>query len=400
VPAGSLYNRLAMMSFGRCKLQAKSSPSSPGPGCPSLPAAASGLVHLARRDLATAEYRHQRRIRQPTRIAGSYQPKTLPTKSQPRSISMPVTSSLGSLFASIVGKRVSTRSGHGNDSLIWADRNRAARNHLITSCRLTCFCAVFAATMFPTLAFSGPQQASPPQAEVSVVQLPPGTRLHSARHSQALAAPQPHSTTPPAALKKMAEDAATAHTLPVNYFLRLIRQESGFDPNSVSSAGAQGIAQFMPTTASNRGLKDPFDPAEALPKSAELLSELKDHFGNLGLAAAAYNAGPERIRKWLAGESPLPEETINYVRVITGHDVADWAKSNNLTIDLAADAIELPRAHFNRLSWEAQLLATVQATSTNATTTSTTVSTGKLTKASLKSSETSLCSGCIVQSAY
>jgi Transglycosylase SLT domain len=233
-----------------------------------------------------------------------------------------------------------------------------------------------------------------------VVQLPPGARLHSARHSQTLAAPHSQSAPPPATLKKMAEDAAAAHTLPVNYFLRLIRQESGFDPNSVSPAGAQGIAQFMPATASNRGLKDPFDPAEALPKSAELLSELKDHFGNLGLAAAAYNAGPERIRKWLAGESPLPEETVNYVRVITGHDIADWAKSNNLTIDLAADAIELPRAHFNRLSWEAQLLATLQATSTNATTTSTTVSTDKLTKASLKSSEKSLCSGCIVQSAY
>jgi Transglycosylase SLT domain len=272
-----------------------------------------------------------------------------------------------------------------------------------------CFCAVVAATMFPTLAFSGPQQVSQPQTEpteASVVQLPPGARLHSARHSQTLATPhpQPVSATPPAALKKMAEDAAAAHTLPANYFLRLIRQESGFDPNSVSPAGAQGIAQFMPATASNRGLKDPFDPAEALPKSAELLSELKDHFGNLGLAAAAYNAGPERIRKWLAGQSPLPEETVNYVRVITGHDIADWAKSNNLTIDLAADAIELPRAHFNRLSWEAQLLATLQATSTNttatSTSTSTTVSTDKLIKASHRSSEASLCSGCIVQSAY
>ena len=112
---------------------------------------------------------------------------------------------------------------------------------------------------------------------------------------------------------------------PVDYFLRLISQESGFNPNSISRAGAQGIAQFMPATASDRGLKDPFDPAEALPKSAELLNELKEHFGNLGLAAAAYNAGPERVRKWLAGESRLPQETLNYVRIVTGREAADWA---------------------------------------------------------------------------
>ena len=397
-----------MMNFERCTLPAQLTPLCFGACLESdwslILASACRLLYLPQCDRATAEYRHRRQIHRPTQIAGLHQRKRLPTKSQPRCISTLVSSSLGSLFAGIVGKRVSTQSDDNNDILIWADRNRAPWNHLITGLRLMCFCAVVAATMFPTLAFSGPQQVSPPQTEVtevSVVQLPPGTRLHSARHSPALAVPQSHSAPPPATLKKMAEDAATAHTLPVNYFLRLIRQESGFDPNSVSAAGAQGIAQFMPTTASNRGLKDPFDPTEALPKSAELLSELKDHFGNLGLAAAAYNAGPERIRKWLAGESPLPQETINYVRVITGHDVADWAKSNNLTIDLAADAIELPHAHFNRLSWEAQLLATLQATSTNGTTTSsTTVSADKLIKASVKLNETSLCSSCIVQSAY
>ena len=236
---------------------------------------------------------------------------------------------------------------------------------------------------------------------MSVVQLPPGTRLRTARHLPATAALRSHSETPPAALKKMAEDAAIAHALPVNYFLRLIRQESGFDPNSVSPTGARGIAQFMPATASSRGLKDPFDPAEALPKSAELLSELKDHFGNLGLAAAAYNAGPERIRKWLAGESPLPQETVNYVQVVTGHDVADWAKSNNLTIDLSADAIGPSHVRFNRQSWEAQLLAALQGVPASMTaSTATAVSSVKLVNTSLKMGETSLCSRCIVQSAY
>ena len=57
----------------------------------------------------------------------------------------------------------------------------------------------------------------------------------------------------------------------------------------------------MPGTANERGLLDPFNPVQALPKSAEFLSELRDQFGNLGLAAAAYNAGPRRVQEWLAG---------------------------------------------------------------------------------------------------
>jgi Transglycosylase SLT domain len=246
-----------------------------------------------------------------------------------------------------------------------------------------------------------PLQAGPLQveaSEVSIAQLPSDAKLRFTRREQATATPRPRSEMPPAALRKMAEDAATAHTLPVNYFLRLIRQESGFNPNSISPVGAQGIAQFMPTTAISRGVKDPFDPAEALPKSAELLSELKDHFGNLGLAAAAYNAGPERIRKWLAGESGLPLETINYVRSITGHDVVDWTKSNDLTIELSADAPgPASRIHVDRLSWEAQLLATLRATSPDLIAASTA---SVLKQRSRGPGEASLCSQCVLQSAY
>jgi Transglycosylase SLT domain len=394
-----------MMRSEHCTLPEQSDLPAPESACSLLLASVYRLLYLVRCRRATAEYRRlTSRILQRSRIARSHPPKGQPATSQPRSVSVLVSSSLSSLFGNIARSCVFTRSRHGNDSVIWADRNRTPRNHLITGFRLARLCILIAATTSPTLAFSTPQRLSPPRrevSEVSVVQLPAETKLHFSRHRQAVAAPAPHSATPPANLKKMAEDAATAHTLPINYFLRLIRQESGFDPNSVSSAGAQGIAQFMPATASNRGLKDPFDPAEALPKSAELLSELKDHFGNLGLAAAAYNAGPERIRKWLAGQSPLPQETINYVRIITGHDVTDWAKSSNLTVDLSADAIVPPHARFNRLSWEAQLLATLESSSANQAPGSTAgVATDKIIKASLKSSERSLCSGCIVQSFY
>jgi hypothetical protein len=121
--------------------------------------------------------------------------------------------------------------------------------------------------------------------------------------------------------------AAAANGLPTDFFTRLIWQESRFNARAVSRAGAQGIAQFMPGTASWRGLADPFAPAEALWESAEFLRELRAQYGNLGLAAAAYNAGPTRVQDWLAGRRSLPGETRAYVRIITGRTVEDWAAS-------------------------------------------------------------------------
>jgi Transglycosylase SLT domain/SPOR domain len=128
----------------------------------------------------------------------------------------------------------------------------------------------------------------------------------------------------------MVESAARANDLPLEFFARVIWQESRFrshavGPRTRSGRRAQGIAQFMPGTASERRLLDPFDPVQALPKSAEYLKELHQQFGNLGLAAAAYNAGPRRVQKWLAGSGPMPEETRNYVRAITGTSVEGWA---------------------------------------------------------------------------
>jgi hypothetical protein len=130
----------------------------------------------------------------------------------------------------------------------------------------------------------------------------------------------------------MVESAARANDLPVDYFARVIWQESRFQPDVVgprtrNGQRAQGIAQFMPQTAAERRLLDPFDPVEALPKSAQFLAELRTQFGNLGLAAAAYNAGPQRLRDFLAGTRPLPTETRNYVVAITGVSVDDWAKA-------------------------------------------------------------------------
>jgi Transglycosylase SLT domain/SPOR domain len=128
----------------------------------------------------------------------------------------------------------------------------------------------------------------------------------------------------------MIESAARANDLPLEFFARVIWQESRFQSDAVgpvtrSGQRAQGIAQFMPGTANERRLLDPFDPVQALPKSAEFLNELRNQFGNLGLAAAAYNAGPRRVQEWLAGSGPMPQETRNYVVAITGTTVEDWA---------------------------------------------------------------------------
>ena len=120
------------------------------------------------------------------------------------------------------------------------------------------------------------------------------------------------------------ESSAKAEGLPVDFFVKLIWRESSFRPNAVSPAGAQGVAQFMPGTANERGLIDPFDPASAIPASARFLNELKLRFGNLGLAAAAYNGGPTAVARWLAKKGSLPFETEDYVLAVTGHNADEW----------------------------------------------------------------------------
>jgi hypothetical protein len=126
------------------------------------------------------------------------------------------------------------------------------------------------------------------------------------------------------ALCRLIDASAKARGLPVPFLTRLIWRESSFRVGVVSSAGAQGVAQFMPGTARERGLLDPFDPEQAIPHAAHLLADLKRQFGNLGLAAAAYNGGAARVSKWLTGEGGLPAETRAYVAAITGAPAEDW----------------------------------------------------------------------------
>ncbi|MGB6351047.1 MAG: lytic transglycosylase domain-containing protein [Pseudolabrys sp.] len=134
--------------------------------------------------------------------------------------------------------------------------------------------------------------------------------------------------------------AATRNNdLPAHFFIRLLYQESNFRLGAISSAGALGIAQFTPETATDRGLDNPFDPLQAIPASARLLRDLYQKFGNLGLAAAAYNAGPRRISDWLANKGQLPQETQDYVKVITG-----WPPETWIVAQAGSPAVRLPRA--------------------------------------------------------
>lgn len=132
--------------------------------------------------------------------------------------------------------------------------------------------------------------------------------------------------------------AAERAGLDKGFFARLLWRESLFDAGAISPAGAQGIAQFMPQTAALRGLEDPFNPAEAIVASADYLADLARQFGNLGLAAAAYNGGENRMERFTTQEGViLPRETIDYVSAITGHPVEAWRDAPPEEVDYRLD---------------------------------------------------------------
>ncbi|WP_114389814.1 lytic transglycosylase domain-containing protein [Notoacmeibacter marinus] len=127
---------------------------------------------------------------------------------------------------------------------------------------------------------------------------------------------QPVETAPAAHVKRVCsliKREAEKNGLPAAFFARLVWTESRFDPGAISPVGAEGIAQFMPGTAKLRGLSDAFDLETALAASAAYLAEMRARYGNLGRAAIGYNAGEERLRKWIGGNPWLPLETENYV---------------------------------------------------------------------------------------
>lgn len=123
---------------------------------------------------------------------------------------------------------------------------------------------------------------------------------------------------------KLIERNAADHGLDPAFLARLLWKESRFEPSAVSPAGALGIAQFMPGTADLYWLDDPFNPAQAISKAAWYLGHLRNRFGNIGLAAVAYNGGENRAARFIAQATTLPYETVDYVESITGFSAHRW----------------------------------------------------------------------------
>jgi soluble lytic murein transglycosylase-like protein len=113
----------------------------------------------------------------------------------------------------------------------------------------------------------------------------------------------------------LAKGLAARYDIPEDLFLRLVQQESGWNPNAVSPKGATGLAQLMPATARALGV-DINDPEQNLEGGARYLRAMYDKFGSWRLALAAYNAGPGAVEQY--GGIPPYAETKNYVRAIMG----------------------------------------------------------------------------------
>ncbi len=119
----------------------------------------------------------------------------------------------------------------------------------------------------------------------------------------------------PAAYREPIQRAAARWDVASGLLAAQIEAESGFDPNAVSPSGAEGIAQFMPATAASYGLSDPFDPAAAIDAEGHLMSDLIREFGSVGLALAAYNAGPAPVAACRC-VPPIPETQAYVARIL------------------------------------------------------------------------------------
>lgn len=134
-------------------------------------------------------------------------------------------------------------------------------------------------------------------------------------------------------IKQLVIGSANKYGVPVDIALAQAQAESNFDPNAVSKAGAQGVMQLMPGTASDLGVTDSFNPVQNVDAGMKYLASLYQKFGDWSLALAAYNAGPGNVQKY--GGIPPFQETQDYVTKIlagansymTGNYVASQGES-------------------------------------------------------------------------
>ncbi|UOF90246.1 lytic transglycosylase domain-containing protein [Fodinisporobacter ferrooxydans] len=136
--------------------------------------------------------------------------------------------------------------------------------------------------------------------------------------ASAVRQPQPADqslSTNPSQWDSVIENVSNRYNLPVNLIKSVIAQESGFQPDAISKAGAQGLMQLMPATARALGVDNPFDPMQNIDGGTRYLKQLLDRFhGRIDLALAAYNAGPGAVEMY--GGIPPYKETQSYVETI------------------------------------------------------------------------------------
>jgi len=133
----------------------------------------------------------------------------------------------------------------------------------------------------------------------------------------------------PTDLVAIATEKANKYGIPVTLFLAQIQSESSWNPNAVSSGGAEGLGQLMPDTAAGLGCSDPFNPEQNLDASAQYMQYLHDKFGDWNYALAAYNGGPNSISK---GE-PLPGWAQDYVNQVNGNLSGSYIANNGISAE-------------------------------------------------------------------
>lgn len=142
----------------------------------------------------------------------------------------------------------------------------------------------------------------------------------------------------PAQYAPMVQASASKWGVNPTLLTRQLQQENGFRPTGTSKAGAQGIAQFIPSTAARYGV-NVNDPQSSIDGAGHYMHDLLGMFGgNQGLALAGYNWGEANVQKWLrngADPTRAPRETKDYVQSITGHPLSEWVNNPGVPIHTA-----------------------------------------------------------------